>query len=280
MDKPNKIALITGASSGIGLEVAIKLIKLGYTVYGAARRTELMKPIQDFGGHIISLDLCNSDSINQAVEAILKQEGHIDVLVNNAGYGLGGSIESVSMEDAKKQFAVNVFGLAQITQLVLPSMREQKKGRIINVSSIAGFFSTPFMGWYHASKYSVEALSDALRLEVESFGIKVSIIEPGLIQTDWGKIAAENIKKSEEGTPYELNGKNSARFYEKNYCSGKKLTSPSVVADTIVKAILSKNPKARYQVGKNSRLFVNLSKICSTNSLDFFKRKIYGIIGE
>lgn len=280
MDKDKEIVLITGASSGIGLEVALKLLNKGYTVYGAARRTELMKPIQESGGNIIPLDFYDEKSISSTINTIIQKEGHIDVLINNAGFGLGGAIETVSMEDAKKQFEVNVFGLAKITQQVLPYMREQKKGRIINISSIAGLFSTPFMGWYHASKYSVEALSDALRLEVLPFNIKVSLIEPGFIKTDWGKIAADSILKSSEGTAYAEKGEKISSYYRKTYCQKKKITPPSSVADIIIKSVTTKNPKTRYRVGKCSGFFTTISRLLPTKILDTYKIKEYGINGD
>ena len=178
-----KVVLITGASSGIGMTTAKMLLNDGYNVYCAARRTELMKELEALGGHPLYLDLTDDSSIKNCVDTILKAEGHIDVLVNNAGYATGGSLEDTPMANARCQFEVNVFGLIRITQLCLPSMREQKSGRIVNISSMAGLFSSPFLGWYHAAKYSVEALSDSLRNEVKAFGIKVAIIEPGLIKT-------------------------------------------------------------------------------------------------
>lgn len=264
-----KVALVTGASSGIGLDVSLALLKKEYMVYGAARRTELMKPIEDNGGKIVYLDLCDSDSIKKCVETIVSEEGKIDVLVNNAGFGLGGSIEDIPVEEAKKQFDVNVFGLSQMIQGVLPFMRKEHSGKIINISSVAGRFSTPFSGWYHATKYCVEALSDALRMEVKNFGIKVVIIEPGMIQTDWGIIHGKNIRRFSGETAYKENACNAAKFYEKSYVDSKKLSRPGVITDLILKAVSKKNPKARYSAGTNSGFYLFCARFLPAKLFDF-----------
>lgn len=171
----------------------------GHIVYGAARRLDAMEPLKAKGVKPIYLDVTGGDSIKKAVDTIIKNEGRIDVLVNNAGYGSYGALEDVSMEEARAQFEVNVFSLAELIQLVLPHMRKQKSGRIINVSSMGGRLTTYFGAWYHATKYAVEALSDALRMETSDFGIDVSIIEPGGIKTDWGFIAADKLEASAKG---------------------------------------------------------------------------------
>ncbi len=264
-----KVALVTGASSGIGYDTAIRLVKAGYMVYGAARRTDLLGKLAAWGAKGVSLDITNQESIKNCVEEIINAEGRIDLLVNNAGYGLGGSIEDVPLEEAKNQFEVNVFGLAQISRLVLPYMRKQGEGRIINISSMAGRFSSPFLGWYHASKYCVEALSDAMRLEVMDFGVKVILIEPGLIQTNWGKIAADNIKKFSGNTDYSKNANSTAKFYEENYNpQNKKASDPSIISKTVVKAATAKNPKVRYLIGAYAKPFV----FCK----NFFSDKFFG----
>ena len=172
------IILVTGASSGIGYESAILLAKKGHKVYGAARRVERMEPLKEYGITPMSLDVTSEESMQKCVADILAAEGRIDVLVNNAGYGYFGAIENVTLDEARRQLEVNVFGLARLTQLVLPSMREHGSGRIVNVGSVVGRVVLPFGGWYHVSKYSVEALSDALRMELKPFGIDVALIEP------------------------------------------------------------------------------------------------------
>lgn len=270
-----KVALVTGASSGIGYDTAIRLVQAGYMVYGAARRTELLEKLSAWGAKGIFLDITNQESIKNCVEEIIKAEGRIDLLVNNAGYGLGGSIEDIPLEEAKNQFDVNVFGLAQISRLVLPYMRKQGEGRIINISSMAGRFSSPFLGWYHASKYCVEALSDALRLEVMDFGIKVILIEPGLIQTDWGKIASDNIKKYSGNSAYSKNANSTAKFYEENYNpQNKKASDPSIISKTVVKAATAKNPKIRYLIGAYAKPFVFFKKLLSDRLYDKIMKSV------
>ena len=249
----NKVALITGASSGIGLETALSLLKKGFTVYGAARRLSLMKKIEENGGTILYLDLTDDNSIETCVKTIIQKEKQIDILINNSGYGLGGSIENVPIEQAKKQFEVNVFALIRLTQLVIPYMKKSPSSRIINISSMAGRFSSPFLGWYHASKYAVEALTDSLRLELSSIKIKAVLIEPGLIKTPWGTIASESIRENTKNTIYENAALNVSNFYEKNYSlQNGSASNPTVISNAIIKAVCAKNPKTRYSIGKYS----------------------------
>lgn len=249
--KNEKVILITGASSGIGFDAASALAKQGHRVYAAARRMEKMEPLKAFDVKTIKMDVTDEESMQQGVESVIKAEGRIDVLVNNAGYGFFGAIETVPMEEARRQLEVNVFGLARLTQLVLPYMRQQKSGRIINTSSIAGKMVFYMGGWYNVTKYSVEAFSDALRMEVKPFGIDVVKIEPGAIKTDWGIIAAKHMKETSEGTAYELMGTQWAHnmdwFYKTNM-----LSSPKVITKVICKAVNSRRPKARYCRGRFS----------------------------
>ena len=251
MNKVRKVVLVTGASSGIGFDAAQALAARGHKVYAAARRVEKMEPLKAKGIEVLRMDVTDEASMAEGVESILKNEGRIDVLVNNAGYGFFGAIETVPMEEARRQLEVNVFGLARLCQLVLPTMRKQGGGRIVNTSSIAGRSVFYFGGWYHVSKYSVEAFSDALRMEMKPFGIDVSMIEPGAIKTDWGLIAADHLRDSSEGTPYEHdagNWSNTMRhFYESNL-----LSKPSVITRQILRAVESRRPKARYRKGRLS----------------------------
>ena len=255
------VALITGASSGIGFDVALRLLEKGYTVYAAARRTELMEEIKRQGGNSIHLDLNDDNSIKSCVNEVLQKEGRIDLLINNAGYGLGGSLEDIPLEKAKQQFEVNVFGMFRIIQLVLPSMRNQKSGKIINVSSMAARFSTPFTGWYHASKYSVEALSDALRLEVKEFGIKVVIVEPGLIKTNWGIIHSDNINKYSSSSAYARHSKDVSDYFRNSYTKSKFITKPETISKLIVKIAFKKNPRPRYLKGKNAHIYIFIKSV-------------------
>ena len=212
-----EVILITGASSGIGFDAAATLARQGHRVYAAARRVDLMEPLKESGVVPLQMDVTDEASMEAGVRTVLTAEGRIDVLVNNAGYGYFGAIENVSMEEARRQLEVNVFGLARLCQLVLPSMREQGSGRIVNTASVAGKTVLYFGGWYHVSKYSVEALSDALRMELKPFGIDVSMIEPGGIRTDWGIIAADHLAESSKGTPYEAEGLREAETMRKAY---------------------------------------------------------------
>ena len=255
-----KVILITGASSGIGFDAAATLSRQGHRVYAAARRVERMEPLTEFGVVPLRMDVTDEASMEAGVRTILEAEGRIDVLVNNAGYGYFGAIENVPMEEARRQLEVNVFGLARLCQLVLPSMRKQGSGRIVNTSSVAGKTVLYFGGWYHVSKYSVEALSDALRMEVKPFGIDVSMIEPGGIQTNWGIIAADHLTESSKGTPYEAEGLREAETIRKAY-SRRLLSKPSVVTRAISKAVNSRHPRARYRVGFGAGTLVFLHTI-------------------
>ena len=248
-----KVILVTGASSGIGYDAAKTLADRGHRVYAAARRVEKMEPLKASGVQVMRMDVTDEQSMVEVVNTILQREGRIDVLVNNAGYGFFGAVENVPMEEARRQLEVNVFGLARLCQLVLPAMRSQHSGRIINLSSIAGRMVFLFGGWYHVSKYSVEALSDAMRMELKPYGIQVTMIEPGPIKTDWGIIAARHLKESSAGTPYgEAGGQWAASMkwgYESNYFSG-----PQVITRAIVRAALGRRPRARYCAGRFARL--------------------------
>lgn len=243
------VVLITGASSGIGYNAAECLAKAGHKVYGAARRIE---KITAAGVIPLRMDVTDEQSMKEGVEAILATEGRIDVLVNNAGFGYFGAIETVPIDEARRQLEVNIFGMARLTQLVLPAMRRQHSGRIINISSIAGKLVVPFGGWYNVSKYSVEAFSDALRMEVRPFGIKVSIIEPGGIKTDWGGIAAAHLNESCAGSAYEDAACRWASLLRKGYGSDF-LSDPAKVARKIARAATSRRPRLRYKVGIGSR---------------------------
>jgi len=253
----NKVILVTGASSGIGYNTAIALAHLGHRVYAAARRTELMEPLRVEGIIPLFMDVTVRDSMVSALQTIIDAEGRIDVLINNAGFGYFGPIETVAMEEARRQVEVNVFGLAELCKMVLPIMRQQGCGRIINTSSIAGKMVLYFGGWYHVSKYSVEALSDALRMEVRPFGIDVCLIEPGGIHTDWGIIAARHLAESAKGSAYEVPALNESAVLHKAY-SGNYLSSPKVVTRAILRAVRSRRPRARYRIGRFSHLGVFL----------------------
>ncbi len=210
-----KTVLITGASAGIGKATAIYLAENGYNVYGAARRIERMADLEVYGIKPIALDVTDEKSVEVCVERILKEAGSIDILVNNAGFGSEGAIEDVSKEDAKYQMEVNVFGAMHLTQLVLPRMRDNRYGKIINISSMGGKIALPLGGWYHASKFAIEALSDSLRMEVKPFGIDVIVIEPGGIKSEWGDIAIENLVRVSGDSAYAEMAKGAERSFRK-----------------------------------------------------------------
>ena len=270
-----KIILLTGASSGIGYQTAESLAKEGHIVYGAARRIEKMEDLKQFGVKSIYLDVTDENSIKNAVDTIIGKEGRIDVLINNAGYGSFGAVEDVDISEAKIQFEVNLFGLARLVQLVLPYMRKQKSGRIINVSSMGGRLTTYFGAWYHATKYALEAFSDALRMEVFDFGIDVSLIEPGGIKTDWGIIAADKLENSAKGGAYEKEAMKTAKGMKKQY-SGNLLSNPIVITKAISKAVNSNRPKARYLIGFMAKPLVFLHTILPAKVFDKIMKKLMG----
>ena len=253
--KQKKTILITGASSGIGFETARQLARQGHKVYAAARRTDLMEPLRADGVEVLRMDVTDEASMQQGVDHIMAAEGHIDVLSNNAGYGYFGAIENVTMDEARRQQEVNVFGLARLCQMVLPSMRERGSGRIINTASVAGKAVLYFGGWYNVSKFSVEALSDALRMELQPFGIDVVMIEPGGIKTNWGVIAADHLAESSKGTAYEQHALREAASFRKVY-SINLLSKPSVVTRAMLRAVNSRRPRARYRIGFAARTIV------------------------
>jgi short-subunit dehydrogenase len=241
-----KVILITGASAGMGKEFAKELLKDGHIVYGAARRVDKMEDIRQLGVKVLAMDVTDEAAMVKGIDTIVKAEGRIDVLVNNAGFGSYGAIEEVSIADAKYQLDVNVFGAARLSQLVIPYMREHHFGRIINISSIGGKLALPLGGWYHASKFALEALSDSLRNEVEQFGIDVVVIEPGGVKSEWAGIAADNlIKVSGDGLYKKL--VNSFGKGLKKADTGSP--EPIVIVNLVRKAIEAKRPKTRYSAG-------------------------------
>jgi len=226
----------------------MQLIKEGYKVYAAARNVKNMQDILDAGGHIFPLDVTKENQITDFVKYVMENETRIDVLFNNAGFGLYGAVEDVPIEDARYQFDVNIFGLANMTKAVLPIMRNQKLGLIINTSSMAGRVYTPFGSWYHATKYALEGFSDCLRLEVEPFGIKVVLLEPGMIATNFFKVLNDNVDQFIDGSPYEENYQRMLKSFGSDQLKSKG-TDVQVMANFVSKIIKKKNPKYRYLKG-------------------------------
>lgn len=243
-----KVILITGASSGIGKDTALSLIKEDHIVYGAARRLEMMQDIIQAGGHAIKMDILKERNIDDVVNQIIKEQSRVDVLINNAGYGLWGAVETISIDEAKRQFDVNIFGLAYLTKKIIPIMRKQKSGKIINMSSMGGKVYTPFGAWYHATKYALEGWSDCLRIELKSFGIDVILIEPGVIKTEFQDVMMDSTVERSIGTPYEKKLKALEKATQEMYARGIG-SPPSTITKLIIKAINSHNPKRRYVGG-------------------------------
>ena len=262
-----KTALVTGASSGIGAESVRGLLAAGYIVYAGARRVDRMKPLEAAGARLLSLDVTDDASMTHAVETMVQETRRIDVLVNNAGYGSYGALEDVPLEEARRQFEVNIFGLARLTQLMLPTMRAQSSGRIVNISSVGGKLGEPFGSWYHATKFALEGLSDSLRMELRQFGIDVVVIQPGAIVSEWNRIARDGLIQFSGDGSY----RDSARAYAKFMKSADegRLPSPSsVVAKTIVKAVQARRPKTRYAIGGGAKPVLFLRRVLSDRTFD------------
>ena len=271
-----RTALVTGASSGIGQDTARRLQALGYTVYGAARRTDRLRALAADGIRPLPMDVTDDASMSAGVNRILEETGRIDVLVNNAGYGSFGAVEDVPMDEARRQFEVNVFGLARLTQLVAPHMRAQGSGTIINISSIGGRLTTPLGGWYHATKYAVEALSDALRMELRPFGIDVVVVEPGCIRTAWWAIAADHLKATASGSAYadQIRAVAGTMRSESNQ---RRYSPPEVIARTIGKIVTARRPRTRYAVGFMARPLIAARRILTDRAFDRLIGAAFGL---
>ena len=271
-----QVILLTGGSSGIGYASALRLAGQGHIVYAAARRVEAMMPLSEAGVHVLAMDVTDEASIEAGVNTVLREQGRIDVLINNAGYGYFGAIENVTMAEARRQLEVNLFGLARLTQLVLPTMRQQQHGRIINTSSIAGRLCLAYGGWYHVSKYAVEAFSDALRIEAKPFGIDVVLIEPGAIATNWGIIAADHLAESSRGTVYEESALREANLTRSMYTS-RLLSRPEVVMRAISRAVNARRPCVRYNPGRGASLMLMMHALLPARWWDALNRLAVGI---
>jgi short-subunit dehydrogenase len=261
------VAFVTGASTGIGFESAKKLAANGFTVYAGARRVDRMEPLKAHGVNVLELDVTDEESMKSAMDTVLDAHARIDVLVNNAGYGSFGALEEVDLAEGRRQFDVNVFGLARMTQLVLPAMRAAGQGRIINISSIGGKFYEPLGTWYHATKFAVEGLSDALRLELKPHGVGVSIIEPASTLTEWGRISAEGLLASSGRGPYMDQAKEMAAVLASTDRPATS-TRPEVVADAVLHAATSARPKTRYPVGRGAAAILALRRILPDRAYD------------
>jgi NAD(P)-dependent dehydrogenase (short-subunit alcohol dehydrogenase family) len=243
--------LVTGASSGMGRDFALRLLAEGKTVYAAARGTDRMADLAEKGAIVLGLDITKDDQITAAVDRIIADHGGVDVLINNAGYGQYGSVEDTPIDKARYQFEVNLFGLARLTQLLIPSMREKRKGLIINVSSMGGKIYTPLGAWYHATKHAIEGWSDCLRFELEPHGIDVVIVEPGLIDTGFADAMGAQFA-TPEGSAYADLAEKVQRGAKETHAAGR-MSPPSVITDLVLQAIRADRPRPRYAGGAMAR---------------------------
>ena len=275
--------LITGCSSGIGRATARAFLDAGHTVYATARRPETLDDLAAAGARTLALDVLDEHSMQAAVRRVTDEKGGVDVLVNNAGYGLQAPVEEAAMSEVRRQFETNVFGLVRMTQLVLPGMRAAGGGRVVNLSSMGGRFTFPGGGFYHASKHAVESLSDALRLEVASFGVRVVVIQPGPVLTEFGttaltSLAAETGRAGEGADgPYADFRARLAGAYADAYSGDNKLlaSSPERVATVIVKAATVRRPRPRYVVGPVARALVTSRRVLPDRAFDALVRSSF-----
>ena len=295
--------LITGCSSGIGRAAAISLHAAGLTVYATARRVDSMADLASRGIHTLALDVTDEASMTEAAGAVEAAEGAVGTLVNNAGYGLYGPVEQLPMDEIRRQFETNFFGLVRLTQLVLPGMRRRGGGRILNVSSMGGRITLPGGAFYHASKYAVEALSDALRMEVAEFGIDVVLIEPGPVKTPWNDIAAASLSSAAPGTAEGPGGDGAGRpdgsaadAGGDPYAAYKTAVGASFgrtqagllgrfgstsedVAKVITQAVTARRPRARYLINPVAKSLVAMNRVLPARTYDSVVRRQYGLPG-
>jgi NAD(P)-dependent dehydrogenase (short-subunit alcohol dehydrogenase family) len=270
---PSKAVLITGCSSGIGHATAGRLVEDGWKVYATARRPETLDELKAKGCETLALDVTDEESMRAAVDTVVAAEGAVGVLINNAGYSQSGAVESVPMDQVRRQFDTNVFGVLRLCQLVLPGMREQGWGKIVNLSSMGGRLTFPGGGLYHATKYAIEAISDALRFEVRGFGVDVILIEPGLIVTNFGDTATATVTPDDGGAYAKFNNAVAKLTTDAYKGPMSKLGgSPDVVAKTIVKALNASRPKTRYPVTASAHLMIGQRRLTPDRVWDLMMR--------
>jgi NAD(P)-dependent dehydrogenase (short-subunit alcohol dehydrogenase family) len=277
--------LITGCSSGIGRAAALSLHEAGYTVYATARRTDTLTELSGRGLRALALDVTDEESMTAAVAAVEADAGAVGVLINNAGYGLYGPVEQLPMAEIRRQFETNFFGLVRLTQLALPGMRRQGRGRILNVSSMGGRITLPGGAFYHASKYAVEALSDALRMEVAQFGIQVVLIEPGPVKTPWSDVATASLPDGPAGA----NGDDPYRAYKAAVGAsfgrtqaglvGRLGSTSADIAKVITRAVIAPRPRPRYLINPVAKSLVAMNRMLPARAYDSVLRRQYGLPG-
>lgn len=272
----SRAVLITGCSTGIGRATALRLYHAGLPIYATARNPESLAPLAAKGINILALDVTDEQSMASAVKQVVDRHGAVGVLVNNAGSGVYGAVEDVPLERVRASFETNVFGMIRLTQLVLPGMREQRAGRIVNISSILGRFSPPGGGLYNASKHAVEAYSDALRLEVAKFGVQVSMIEPATVRTEFFTTAMMQFA-GPSGTPYEdfytTLANWAIKVHEGQNMAGRFALPPERVAEAVALAATARRPRARYPVGMLSRSALGMRRYLPDRLFDVFVRR-------
>ena len=273
--------LISGCSSGIGAATAAALVQAGHTVYATARQVETLADLAALGCHTLALDVTSEDSMSAAVNAVEAEHGQVGTLINNAGFGDYGPIEESDLERVRAMFETNVFGLARLSQLVLPAMRRARSGRIVNIGSMGGRITFPVGGFYHATKYAVEAISDVLRVEVKPFGIDVILVEPGLIRSNFESRVSESLEadpdRPETVSPYaDLLAANEKRTTG-SYANDFLATGPETVAAVIVKAVQSARPRSRYVVTPAAKVMINLRRFGGDRIWDRTIRQQYGL---
>ncbi len=255
----SKVALVTGASSGMGKDFAKALIEEGMTVYAAARRIDKMDDLKSLGAITVKMDITQDSDVQAVADQIKQDHGAVDVLINNAGFGMYGAMEDTTIDDARYQFEVNLFGLARLTQLLLPAMREKKSGTIINISSMGGKMYTPLGSWYHATKHALEGWSDCLRLELAQFGINVVVIEPGAILTEFGDVMTGPMLERSGSTAYGDLANKMANITKESYEKGQG-SPTSVITNLMLKAVRSPKPKTRYVGGQFAKPMMFIRK--------------------
>ena len=267
MSESPKVALVTGASAGIGEAIAHSLAAAGYAVYAAARRVQRMSALEEAGMTALEMDVTDEASMRSGIDRILAETGRLDVLVNNAGYGSYGAVEDVALSEGRRQFDVNVFGPLQLIQLVTPIMRNQRSGKILNVTSVGGKIHTPFAAWYHGSKFALEGMSDVLRIELAPFGIDVIVIEPGAIKSEWSGIAAKHLVANSGSGAYAAAAQNQAKAMTSGPLHDGA-SDPSVIGATIVRAVQARRPRTRYFAGHYARTVLLLRRLLSDRAFD------------
>lgn len=270
-----RVALVTGASSGIGAETSRHLAARGYLVYAAARRVDRLEGLQEPLIRPLPMDVTDDDSMTSGVQHVLDEAGRIDALINNAGYGSYGAIEDVPPAEARRQFEVNVFGLARLAQLVAPHMRARGSGRIVNVSSMGGRFAMAFGGWYHATKHAVEGLSDAMRQELAPFGVQVVVIQPGGIRTEWAGISIGSALQASGDGAY---AERVARMTQVLAGPGgsESGSDPAVVARAITRAVTARRPRTRYAIGLGAKPVMVARRVLPDRAMDAIMSRAIG----